>query len=223
MRAICLDLFHTLVDVGAVPLSEGAFTADILGLDHEAWNAACFGAHHEIRRPTDHLEVIRRLARSLDPEIPETRIRLAAEARQRRFAHALRNPPQTTLHLVETLAGRGWRLCLVSNASSGEVAAWEQSPLARWFHTALFSCHCGVAKPDPAIYHLAAERLGTPPERCWFVGDGGSRELEGARGVGMRPLRVQWFRDRGQSGAAAEVVAVREVEELLGRVGEPAP
>ena len=40
-------------------------------------------------------------------------------------------------------------------------------------------------KPDPEIYQCAAALLDTKPAHCLFVGDGGSREHEGATGVGM--------------------------------------
>ena len=38
IRAVCFDLFHTLVDVGRTPGTPGRYTADILGLDRDAWN-----------------------------------------------------------------------------------------------------------------------------------------------------------------------------------------
>jgi len=52
----------------------------------------------------------------------------------------------------------------------------------------VFSCEVGLAKPDPAIYHLAAARLGVEPAECLFVGDGGSDELSGAGAAAMTPV-----------------------------------
>jgi putative hydrolase of the HAD superfamily len=52
----------------------------------------------------------------------------------------------------------------------------------------------GVAKPDPAIYRLAAERVGLPPEACLFVDDY-EPNVAAAREVGMAAV---FFRiDRG--------------------------
>jgi putative hydrolase of the HAD superfamily len=48
----------------------------------------------------------------------------------------------------------------------------------------VISQHTGMRKPDPAIYRLAAERLGVPPEACVFVDDL-PQNLEPARALGM--------------------------------------
>ena len=41
------------------------------------------------------------------------------------------------------------------------------------------------------VYRLACERLGVEPDRCLYVGDGSSRELTGAREVGMTPVLIE--------------------------------
>ncbi len=188
IRGICFDLFSTLVSVGAVPDHVGGYTADILGVDRERWREACFGAHHEIRRPSDPLDNLRRMAHALDPAIPEARIREAVAHRQRRFDHALREVPERVVAVLAELRRTGYRLALVSNASTAEVRAWPESPLAPLFDAAVFSCECGHAKPEPGIYVHALERIGLPAAACLFVGDGGSDEHRGARGLGLHPV-----------------------------------
>ena len=56
--------------------------------------------------------------------------------------------------------------------------------LAGRFDTLVISQHTGSRKPDPAIYTLAAERLGLPCEACVFVDDL-PHNLEPARALGM--------------------------------------
>lgn len=230
--AVCFDLFHTLVDVGAVPEHIGRYTADVLGIDHARWNAACFGDGHEIRRPTDHFEVLRTLAHGIDPGLPLERIRMAAEQRQRRFDHALCEVPASTLEVLAALRRRGLRLALVSNASTGEVRAWSRSPLARHFDAAVFSCECGHAKPEPGIYRLAADRLGVEPHRCWFVGDGGSDEHAGAARVGMVPVLMSGIVGRRlpaselarrRARVCHEVARLGDLMALLAGAGEGGP
>ncbi|HKQ98651.1 MAG TPA: HAD family hydrolase, partial [Candidatus Polarisedimenticolia bacterium] len=63
--------------------------------------------------------------------------------------------------------------------------------LAPYFAAAIWSFRVGVAKPDPAIYRAASEALGVPPDTCVFVGDGNAAELDGARAVGMRAVRIE--------------------------------
>lgn len=53
------------------------------------------------------------------------------------------------------------------------------------FDTVVCSAEVGMAKPEPAIYRLAAERLGLPPEACVFVDDH-EPNVVAAQQVGMR-------------------------------------
>lgn len=92
----------------------------------------------------------------------------------------------------------------LSNAWSGTRAAMAlHYGLDRLVDMMLFSDEEGVAKPDPRIYLLAAERLGVPPEESLFVDDV-HRNVEGARAVGMAAVH---FRDTAQ--------AIAEIERLL--------
>ena len=63
-------------------------------------------------------------------------------------------------------------------------------PLHHYFDTTTFSCAVGMRKPDPRIYAITCVRLGLAPERCLYVGDGGSDELAGAERMGMTALRI---------------------------------
>ena len=134
VKTVFFDLFNTLLSVGKVPEEVGRYTADILGLDRDDWNAACFGAGHEICQPTEHLDVIRSLAHSLDPGIPHTLIEQATLERQARFDYALLNIEDEVLATLARLKDRSMRMCLISNASTAEVAAWQHSPLASMWH-----------------------------------------------------------------------------------------
>ncbi|MBO0883442.1 MAG: HAD-IA family hydrolase, partial [Mycobacterium sp.] len=97
---------------------------------------------------------------------------------------------------LEGLRASGLKLGLVSNCSIEEVSAWDDSPLARFFDSVVFSCRVGVAKPAPEIYQRVLDDLGTGPSRVAFVGDGGSDELAGAAAVGMSAYRALWFLKR---------------------------
>lgn len=184
-KVILFDLFHTLVDVGAAPGASGRYTADILGLSRDAWNKACFGDSHEICQRTDQRSVIRALAHSLDPAIPEEKIIEAAEERQRRFDHALLSVETEVLECLADLNKAGLRLGLLSNASTDEVRAWPDSPLAPFFEQAFFSWECGCAKPQSAFYRHALRQMAVTADECLFIGDGGSDEHRGATKLGI--------------------------------------
>lgn len=189
LRAVCFDLFNTLVNVGTVPSSIGGRTAEILGVDANEWGNACFSDDHEICQPTNHFDVIRTLAHRIDPLIPQARIEDATRQRQARFDYALTTHiSQDVINMLTKLREKGYQTALISNASTAEVQAWPDSPLRTLFDVSVFSCNVGMKKPDPAIYQYTAELLGVDIQDCVFVGDGGSDEHHGAHTSGMMPL-----------------------------------
>ncbi|MCG8018061.1 MAG: HAD family hydrolase [Candidatus Thiodiazotropha sp. 'RUGA'] len=213
-KAILFDLFGTLLSVSKAAMGQGQYTADILGLDRNAWNQACFGKHHEIVRKTDHLETVRRIAHSLDPTIPLNRVRQAAETRQLRFDRALTEIEPGILDILQRLKQQGFILGLISNASTGEVSAWPDSPLAPLFTSVHFSWQSGVQKPDPAIYQLALDELAITPEAALFIGDGSSEEHSGAEACNIDSLLVTYFLD-----SSNELELKRRGEGSKGRIG----
>ncbi len=96
---------------------------------------------------------------------------------------------QTIVKLIEaylalhgkTLSQRGLKLGLLSDCDERDIRRWPESPLAQYFDAACFSCDIGFTKPDPKAFNTVLERLGTSPQKAAYVGDGGSKELEGAR------------------------------------------
>jgi len=221
---IFFDLFNTLISVGEVPSSVGRFTADILGFDHDEWNTACFSAEHEICRPTQHEQVLHTLAKSIDPEISHQQIKEAAVHRQRRFDYALCEVRADVLDVLKKLKGSGIKLGLVSNASTAEVVAWSDSPLARLFDKAFFSCECGFKKPDKTIYQHALTEIQSAKDDCLFIGDGGSDELIGAHQVGLtcvlttqfsKPHRIEKVRQQQAAAISHEIQHIYGIFELL--------
>ena len=89
---------------------------------------------------------------------------------------------------VETLAGlraRGLELAVVSNWDIGLAEHLERIGAASFFSTIVTSAEAGAAKPDPAVFQLALERLGVRPDRALHIGDEAEDE-EGAQAAGMR-------------------------------------
>lgn len=228
IKTICFDLFSTLVSVGKVPQSVGGFTADILGVSHEHWYEACFGEHHDICRPTNAYENLKRMALALNSDISEQQILEAVEARQKRFDYALLNVEKDVLEGLQQLESAGYTLALISNASTAEVSAWDKSPLAEFFHSVAFSCECGYQKPQQEIYQLTLNRLDVRAEHCMFVGDGGSNEHFGAHHSGMKLVLTTQFLNRDRKAKIREqlngldyqeVGHVQELAALLGKNG----
>lgn len=186
--AVVFDLFYTLIDMRRV--TTGASTPEMLGIDPTVWSRKVMedSPHHALGTEADPIESVRVIAHAIDPTLPLERIREAAGARPARFREALLRVEPEVLGALARLRALGLKLGLISNAGLDEVAAWDESPLSPLFDAALFSCHEKLMKPEAAMYLRATERLGVPPQRCLYVGDGGSREHEGANAVGMQTV-----------------------------------
>ncbi len=65
----------------------------------------------------------------------------------------------------------GHRLAALSNAGADLERRLDHFGLADVFEVVLNSHRLGLAKPERAIYQLAIDRLGVPPEQILFVDD----------------------------------------------------
>lgn len=83
--------------------------------------------------------------------------------------------------VVRRARERGLKTALLSN-SWGNM--YDEAALAELFDAVVISGEVGLRKPEPAIYRLAAERLGVQPGECVFVDDLGPN-VRGAVAVGM--------------------------------------
>ena len=94
-------------------------------------------------------------------------------------------PDEAMLAGVRAARAAGLRTGLLSNSWS--VADYDRALLAELFDAWVISAEVGLRKPDPAIYALAAERMGLPPEAIAFVDDLPGN-LKPARALGMTTI-----------------------------------
>jgi HAD superfamily hydrolase (TIGR01509 family) len=83
------------------------------------------------------------------------------------------------------LVARGFRLAVIANWDSSLEERLAELDLAGYFTTIISSASAEAAKPSPAIFELALERLGVHPERALHIGDSLADEA-GARAAGMQ-------------------------------------
>jgi len=117
-------------------------------------------------------------------------------------------PETAVVEAVRAAKAAGKRTGLLSN-SWGE-GRYDRAAFPELFDAVVISGEVGIRKPDPAIYALAAERLGLPPEACVFVDDLPGN-LKPARAIGMATLHHQ-----------DPEATVDALEELLGVALRPA-
>ena len=99
-------------------------------------------------------------------------------------------PKKDAIGTLARIKKMGFGLGLITDCSSELPGIWKETDFAPYFDVTLFSCIEGIKKPNPSIYRKAAALLRTTPEKCLYIGDGGSNELTGAKNVGMMPVLI---------------------------------
>jgi len=119
-----------------------------------------------------HRELERRAARPLP--------RLHEEWRRAQAAIA------PNLELVRALRPR-YKLSVLSNADGTLRGRLERDGIRDLFDDIVVSAEVGMAKPEPAVFHLAVERLRLAPGECVFIDDW-DKNVEAAREVGLQAV-----------------------------------
>jgi len=120
-------------------------------------------------------------------------IPLVLERYRELHRNLLMTPAPEVTEVLEKLRADGFPLGLVTNCVSEEAKILEKSPFHRLFDCIIPSCRIGFLKPEEEIYRAACSALSVSPESCWFIGDGGSNELAGAKRLGMTTVHVTGF------------------------------
>lgn len=101
-----------------------------------------------------------------------------------------------TRPVVEELA-RKYKLVLVSNFYGNIQTILKDFGLFDFFVEIVESSVVGVRKPDPAIYKLGVEAMGSEAKNVLVVGDSFSKDVVPAKAVGCR---VAWLKGEGWGG-----------------------
>lgn len=177
----------------------------------EAWTVAL----DEVGIPTTpaHLEQMigidgRRLAREAAEAVGRTLGDDTAEEIDRRSGElfdARNRDPQPLPGARELLAaldehGLTWAIATSSRREqvAASIAALELATEPR----IVDGSQVAHAKPAPDLLLLGARELGSPPERCWYVGDS-TWDMRAAVAAGMLPVAVL-------AGAAVDEAALRD-------------
>lgn len=126
----------------------------------------------------------------------------------------LRNTVSLFEEVIEVLTALKSRYTLVSITNGN--ACPRQTGVHQWLDWVMPAREAGVAKPHPAIFARAVERLGCLPEQVVHVGDHRQHDVTGAARAGMQAV---WL-DRQQTGrahrdAVAIISSLRQLPDLL--------
>lgn len=94
------------------------------------------------------------------------------------------------LELIESLRPR-YKIGVITNYSA---VGYERfiAPIKDYFDDVVVSSHVGLAKPQPGIYLLAAQRLGVEPKECVYI-DNHDFRVQGAEKAGMTGIVYKDF------------------------------
>ena len=115
------------------------------------------------------------------------------------------HPNERVIAYMRELRDRGYKLAVCTN----NVREWEPRwramlPVEELFDVIVDSAFVGTRKPEPRIYEITLERLGTAPDATVFIDDV-DVNCDGARRVGMTAIQ---FRSTDQ--------AIEDLEAALG-------
>jgi putative hydrolase of the HAD superfamily len=189
-RAVLFDFFGTLTNA----VRRGTRHAEIartLGCPPEKFIAELDRTFYRRAAGTygPPVEALRRIAFTVGgrPSFAQLSRAVAARVDAVRRDTVLR--PEAVPVLTE-LRRRGLAVVLISDCWYELPAFLPRLPVAPLLDSCVYSIDVGHCKPHPAMYLEACRRQRIEPAECLYVGDGGSRELSGARNVGMPAARL---------------------------------
>lgn len=228
LAGILFDLDDTLADLSSVervvqPSVRAVLADRIPGLDLEAMTARyqeAFQRHWEAYLVADtdfHTYRVSLLAEALAPWVElDDDLYAAYRSAKVRQVEELRPYPDAVATL-RAIRAAGLAVGVLTNGPSGlQRRKLELTALAEEVDAIAVSEELGVAKPDPAAFHVAAALLDVDPARVAMVGDSPAYDIAGALGAGLAAaVWVLRSRPRPYDGA----VVVGSLAEVPGALG----
>ena len=134
-------------------------------------------------------ERFRRVFGSLGVELGDRDVDLTAAAYRDGYKLA-RRALAGAVELLEALRGRARIAIVTNNLLEEQQDKLQYCALAPFVDALIASEDVGVSKPDPAIFHIALERVGVTPDAAVMVGDSWANDIVGAARAGIRAV---WF------------------------------
>ncbi len=157
-------------------------------------------------------ETVARLALGLTRGLGSGDPRLARRMAER-FVAAARDRLGANAVLLAQLRGR-YRLGIVSNFYGNLAAVCQEVGLAPLLTVVVDSAQAGCVKPDPRIFRLALAGVGAGPAQAVFLGDSLSRDMVGARGVGMAHVWLTPGESPGEGPCCSNDPVIHRLDEV---------
>jgi len=207
IRGICFDLWNTLAHTRHEPNPMTILATAFGILGRPGWRRTIESAI--MTRPLTGIgEALDALSAATGTRLPDAQARRELVLAWGDACNANRLYPDTLATLAALRVAHppapAYRLGLLSNTQSFDLDFLRSAGLLTMMDSICLSCECGLLKPDPDFFALAADRMGLPAYRILVVGDRLKEDIEGALGAGMRAALL----DRTGGTAVPEGVPV---------------
>lgn len=119
--------------------------------------------------------------------------------------------------VIQALHGKVGLLLITNGLADVQRPRFAKSTIGQYFVDPVISEEVGVAKPDPAIFEIAFQKMGAPDKKdVLIVGDSLTSDIKGGNNFGIDTC---WFNPAGRSpsqdvGIRYEIADLRELLSL---------
>lgn len=196
-RAVIFDMYETLITHFNTPLYFGAQMAQEAGIPIEKFLPLWRATDDDRTVGKITLEEVLSMILKENHCYSEELVNKMAEKRTATKVELFKHLHSEIIPMLQALKEKGILIGLISNCYFEEATVIRNSELFPYFDGVYLSCEQGVKKPDEEIFRRCMEELSVQPEECVYVGDGGSYELETAKGLGMKAVQAVWYLKEG--------------------------
>ncbi len=130
--------------------------------------------------------------------------------------------------LIETLTrlkAMGLKMGILSNTFVNKDSLQRhlaQVGIKDFFPVQLYTCDYPFRKPDPRIFHVAAEQIAAAPAKTLFIGDRLDTDVKGATAAGMIPVfkRIPANRHKKIPAGLLEIKAIADLPALVEKLNK---
>lgn len=197
IKAVIFDMYETLITHFKSPRYAGKQIAEDMDIPEaklrEIWDPTDYARTIGKMTLEEVFEQILRASNKYDADL----VQKLADKRTACKVECFNHLHEEILPMLEELKRQGYRIGLLSNCYYEEAAVMKKSVLWQFFDVTCLSCERGMAKPEEEFFLQCTNALGIEPSECLYVGDGGSKELETAEKLGMKPVQAVWYLQQG--------------------------
>lgn len=217
-KAVIFDMFETLISYHTCPVYFGTQMAEDAGVPIAEFLSKWRATDYD--RSTGKItveEVLEQILNDFDC-CSEELLQVLVGKRCATIEACLEHKHSEIIPMLQALKAQRVSIGLISNCYLEEATRIRKSDLFQYFDAVCFSNEQGICKPEREIYYRCMEELSVQPEECLYVGDGGSRELETARELGMKAVQATWYLKNGTSqpvGRMSEFVEAKRPMDVV--------